>query len=284
MKRRFGVFQGLVLSLFSPAYYRDVANNWGGIGFVYLLLLFLLTWIPVLAKWQNDAGRFVNNEFADVLKDWPTVSIKAGKASSPVDQPFIVTDPKDGKVIFVLDTTGAIDSLEKTPAQFLVTETQLHVRDQHKIQIHDLREWPDMDISKENVIGWASTATKWLGAALFPFVMVGSLIRALIVMLIAGLVGLAFRSLVNPNITYGSLVRLAAMGITLPTYIDTAATFAGVPIRFWFLITIAITTLYVVLGAQSAASGARPLPLDDFAEPSPPYPERDTTNPDAFRA
>jgi len=117
MKRRYGVFQGLILSLFSPAFYRDVAHNWGGIGFVYLLLLFFVTWPPVLAKWQIGFQGFVQKEFLEAIKDLPKISLQAGKVSSPVEQPFTINDPQTGQTIFVLDTTGAIDSLEKTPAQ-----------------------------------------------------------------------------------------------------------------------------------------------------------------------
>jgi len=284
MKRRYGVFQGLILSLFSPAFYRDVAHNWGGIGFVYLLLLFFVTWPPVLAKWQIGFQGFVQKEFLEAIKDLPKISLQAGKVSSPVEQPFTINDPQTGQTIFVLDTTGAIDSLEKTPAQMLLTATQLHVRDNHRIQIYELGDFPDFDLSKEKLQDWLSSAGNWLGVAIFPFVMFGSLIRALIVMLLAGVVGLVFRSMVNPDITYGTLVRLGAMGITLPTYIDTAAILAGKQTPFWFLITVALTALMVVFGARAAASGQAPRPYDDYAEPPPLPPATEPLDPGAFRS
>jgi hypothetical protein len=267
MKRRYGVVQGLVLSLFSPAYYRDVARNWGGIGFVYLLLLFFLTWVPVLAKWQIDFERYVQNDFPDMVKDLPKITIQGGKVSSPVEQPFTINDPQTGQPVFVLDTTGVIDSLEKTPAKLLLTETRLHTREDHRTQVYELRDFPDLELSKEKLQEWLSSAGNWLGVACFPFVMLGSLIRALFVMLLAGVIGLVFRSMVNPDITYGTLLRLGAMGITWPTYIATAAELSRNPIPYWFWITVALTAVMVVLGAKAAESGPPPIPFDDDTEP-----------------
>ena len=115
--KRFGRIQGLVLALGLPAFYRDVARNWGGIGILYLLLLFTLTWIPVLVKWQIGFARVVQDEFPKIAKDFPTIDLKGGKVSSPVAQPFIVNDPNTGQPIFILDTTGKITSLKQNPAK-----------------------------------------------------------------------------------------------------------------------------------------------------------------------
>src|SRR5438105_294711 len=101
--KQYGHFQGLVLALGLPAFYRDVARNWGGIGFLYLMLLFTLTWIPVLVKWQIGFGHFVHETLAKEAKEFPEVSIKGGKISSPVPQPYTYNDPQTGKVVFVLD-------------------------------------------------------------------------------------------------------------------------------------------------------------------------------------
>ncbi len=291
MKRRYGVFQGLVLSLFSPAYYRDVARNWGGIGLLYLLLLLLLTWTGVLYKTHVDFDHFVQNKLPDVLKDMPDIFIKKGKVSSAVEQPFTVADPKTGQVVFVLDTTGKINSLNDTPAQFLLTETQLHMRDQQQnqqpIDMGKLNEvFGDIAITKEKAQELVTSVGNWTGMISFPFLIVGSLIRALIVILIAGLIGLGFRSTVHSDLSYGSLMRLAAMGMTLPIYLDTAAMLAGIltPVFFWFLITVAITSLYVIFGANAAGSVRPPLEHEDIDDQSPPYRERELDNPEAFRA
>ena len=66
---RFGRFVGLIISRsFIPAFYRDVARNWGGIGFLYLLLLFTITWIPVLAQWQLAFQKKAADKFPKIAK------------------------------------------------------------------------------------------------------------------------------------------------------------------------------------------------------------------------
>lgn len=286
MKRRFGVFQGLILSLFSSAFYRDVARNWGGIGFVYLLLLLTVTWIPVLAKWQIDLQTFIGTTAADAIKKLPEIKIRNGKVTSEVEQPYILDDPKTGKTLFVLDTTGKIDSLEKTPATILVTESTIFIRDDNgRIQTHSLKDFPDFDFTPEWLQGMLASASKWFGVVLFPVVMVLSLMRALLVMLFAAIAGLIFKGAVNPHATFGTLVRLGAMGITLPTYIDTACILAGVALPLWFLISIGITAVYVVFGAKAGADlgddGHRPMHIYD--DMPPPLTPSGSPPPDAFR-
>ena len=68
----------------------------------------------------------------------PEMKIQGGKFSSPVEQPYTVTDPQTGQILLVFDTTGKINTLQDTKAVLLVTETKIHIRDQHdpnKIQI-----------------------------------------------------------------------------------------------------------------------------------------------------
>ena len=266
MKRQYGPIQGLLLSLFSPAYYRDVARNWGGIGLVYLLLLLALTWIPVLVKWQRAVGAFATNQFAEAMKDFPPISIKDGKASSPVDQPYEFKDD-NGRLLFVFDSTGKIKTIADTTAPILVTETKFYSRDDRgNVQVHSLSDFPNIDITKEFLQDWLSSAANWLGVVLFPFVMALSLMRALILMLIAAVLGLIFRGFMNPHATFGTLMRMAAMGLTLSVYIDTALMVAGVAVPFWFLIAIILTTSYVLFGLNASAEPESLPPSDDFRD------------------
>lgn len=290
MKRQYGVIQGLILSLFSPSFYRDVGRNWGGIGFLYLILLFTLTWIPVLIKWQQGVSRFAQVEFAEVIKDFPEISVKGGKVSSPVAQPFEMKD-NTGRVILVLDTTGKITDIEQTPADILLTETKLIQRDRPggRVQIHDLRDFPDIDITREKLQSWLQTASNWLGIGLYPFVMVGSLVRALIVMLLVSVFCLIFRSSINPHADFTTLLRLAALGMTLSVYLDTGLTLAGIGVPFWFVIALVLTAGYVIFGLTASAPGDndrdRPS-IDDRNRDLPPL-HRDSLDPppsDAFRA
>lgn len=301
MKRRFGRIQGLVMSLYSPAFYRDVARNWGGFGFWYLVLLLTVTWIPVLAQMQISFREKVNTEFPEVIKNCPTITIKNGQASSDAPQPYEVVDPKTNQLIFVFDTTGKIKSLRDTKAKILLTENKLYmVDDMGREQVHDLRELPDFQFSKELLQSWAEWLSNWVGLLSYPFVMIGSLFRAIVLILIAAILGLIFNSAFGSQVTFGGLMRMAAVGLTLSMYIDVGLSFAKVAVPFWFLIALLLTTLYVAFGTKAASSDVPPAldrddqysdirrdeyrtrdDLDDVP-PAPPAPRREGG--DSFRA
>jgi len=243
----YGRITGLVLSLFLPAFYRHVARHWGGIGLLYLFLLFTLTWIPTLIKTQMSFNEFVQAEFPKVAPKLPPITIKGGKVSSPVPQPLEIKDD-NGNVVFVLDTTGHINSLDQTPAIMLVTETKLHMRNQQKIEIHDLAQFPDFEFTADFVQGWLDFIGTWLAVSFYPFCMFGSLIRALVIMFIAAIIGLIVDSGMQTRITFAGLLRMAAVGITLSVYLDTGLGFTDIKIPFWFFIAAGLTSIYVVFG------------------------------------
>src|ERR1700691_5867621 len=112
---RSGRIAGLVLSLFLPTFYRHVARSWGGIGILYLLLLFTLTWMPSLVKIHLGARKFAQEDFPPIANKLPDITVKNGKISSPVPQPFEIKDDH-GNPLFVLDTTGKINNIEQTKA------------------------------------------------------------------------------------------------------------------------------------------------------------------------
>jgi Protein of unknown function (DUF1189) len=263
----YGRFTGLVFSLFLPAFYRAVARNWGGIGLLYLLLLFTLTWIPILAKWQLGFQRTVGTEFAKVAHKIPEVQLQGGQISSPVEQPYEVKD-ETGKLIFVLDTTGKIKNLDQTPAMILLTKTHLHQRDQARVQITDLSQFPwDIDFSADVVKEWIDFVGTWLGVGLYPLMMILSLIRALIIMLIASVAGLIFNAIFNARVSYGGLLRFGAVGMTLSVYIDTAMMLLDIQIPFYFVIALALTIFYVAFGTIVSIPPVVNLDYDPEREP-----------------
>jgi hypothetical protein len=247
----YGRFTGLVFSLFLPAFYRHVARNWGGIGLLYLLLLFTLAWIPRLVMVHRAATKFADEDFPKFAKEVPEINFRNGKVSSPVPQPFEIKDER-GNVVFVLDTTGKINNIEQTKAMFLVTETKIWQRDPQsgQIQIHDLNQMqlPDFDLTAEWLQEKASSLCAWAALVCYPFCMIGSLIRALIIMLLASIAGLVFNSAFNSKVTYGGLLRFAAVGMTLSVYISIGTGLADIDVPFWFFIALGITCCYVGFG------------------------------------
>ena len=145
----------------------------------------------------------------------------------------------------------------------LVTETKIHQRDElGNIQIHDLTQFPDFEFTPAWLRGWMDFIGTWLWVAAFPVVMVGSLIRALILMLLVSLPGLFFNTVFDARVSYGGLLRFGAVGMTLSVYFDTALGLASIHVPFWLLIALVFTTAYVAFGTFVSV----PPKVDVFAD------------------
>lgn len=262
----YGRITGLVFSLFLPAFYRHVARSWGGIGILYLLLLFTLTWIPWLVKVHLGAQKFAQEDFPKFAKDVPDISIKNGKVTSTVPQPYEIKDER-GNLVFVLDTTGKINNIDQTKALFLLTETKFWQRDPNngQIQIHDIAQmnFPDFDFDAAWLQEKVDLICTWLAVCLFPFCLFGSMFRALIIMLLASIAGLIFNAAFNAKVTYGGLLRFGAVGMTLSVYISTGLELAGINVPFWFFIALLLTIVYVGFGTFVSVPKLADVHLDD---------------------
>src|SRR5687768_5932249 len=105
-RRRFPFVAGYVL-WFLPALWRDAGRNWRGIGFLYLLILFLVTWAAVFAKGHGTFKQFVRTEVPKFAKEVPSIDIKDGVVTADVPyEPYIIKNPDTGDALVVIDTTG----------------------------------------------------------------------------------------------------------------------------------------------------------------------------------
>jgi hypothetical protein len=174
----------------------------------------------VLIKAQS----ILKNEVIPTLaKRVPDISIKNGKASSPVVQPF-QERVEALELLFILDTKGSIKSLDPgvKSLTILLTETELHVRDQNgHIEIKNLKEvFPeDFDVTGQGVQEALEKFSPWLAVIAFPFCLFASLFLALITMLLASIPGVIFNAIFGSDVSYGALLRFAAVGMTFPVYL-----------------------------------------------------------------
>lgn len=124
--KQFSGWQALFLSFSSPALYRDVARNWTGLGFLYLLAVLSITTLVVsvqINKWVSDA---IDQNISPICDQMPKLSIENSTAAIDKPCPYKITDPKTGRVIVTFDTRNsepASDALAESTA--VVTSSQL---------------------------------------------------------------------------------------------------------------------------------------------------------------
>ena len=278
--RRYSRIRALVLSLYSPDLYRDVAANWRGVGFLYLLLILALTWIPVIYKMQVGIREFAQTEFPSMIHDFPPITISKGVVSSPAAQPYYLREQQSGKIFFILDTTGKVTELPPgDDPMILLTKTELIYRNQRETKIVELAKDLDFYIDRAKLQGWMDWAAGKFAYVFFPLFLIGSIIFRMITTLMYAVVGLIFNAIYRKNLTFGTLMRLAAVSTSAVIYIDTVFDLTGRHTPFWNLLGFALSCVYVSLAVRWAEQPVLPLspyppmqyPLP-YAPPPTPFP------------
>ncbi len=258
--RQYGVFHPLLLSFFSKSLYRDVAKNWKGVAFSYLLLLLGLTWVPVMMHFHNNLSDGISREAPRIVNQIPKITITKGEVSVDVPVPYYIIDPKSGEQIVAIDTSGQITSLDQTKAVVLLTKKNLIMRQQHRgeTRIFDLSAIQSLTLDRDSVMGWVQAFKKWFPLIAYPFAVAGSFVYRIIQVLIYALIGMLFASILKTTLDYAALVRLSVIAITPVVLLNTLRRLLDVHVPLTWLISFAIAMVYLFM-AVKANSGTEPV-------------------------
>lgn len=269
-RRKYSRVTALVLSFFSPELYRDVARRWRGIGFLYLVLLLVVSWLPVAAKIQVSFTRFVHHDAARTLAGFPAVTINNGVASIDRPEPYVWRDADNGEVILYVDTSNAFDTPEAARAKIKLGRSQLIAKQsEFETRSYDLSQIKYFFVDRARLLGWMQAASYWVGAGIFAFGLVFTLIWHVIQVLIYGVIGLLLASMMTARgLDYPALVRLAAVAITPAILLSTVFDLTGaqVPYSGWLFLAIEMGYLALAVKANAAPAAMPPPP------PFPTYP------------
>lgn len=218
--KRYSIFHPLVLSFFSKSLYRDVAKHWRGTGLLYLAQI-------------------------------PAVTISNGQVSTDATMPYFIKDPKTGANIAIIDTTGQYKTLEDTDAKLLLTKSKLiFSKSATETQTYDLSGVQSFYVDRARVEGWLGIVGSWFGPALYPLAVLFSFIFRAIQMLIYALVGMLFVQILHANLSFKTLMRLAAISITPVLVLDLLLGLLAVHIPGWWLLGIVIALGYLFLAVK----------------------------------
>jgi hypothetical protein len=240
LMKRYSIIHVPALSFFSKALYRDVCFHWKGAGFSYLLLLLAVCWIAPILKMQVALTHFVDKVAPKIVSQVPTISIVNGKASIKEPQPYSIVDPETGKTLVVIDTTGAISSVEGMEAIGLVTATQaIFKKSKIETRSFSFGDIEEFTLDKDKIRSWLSAAEKFTAAVLYPLAVFGSFIARIIQLLIYAAIGLLFASWCKSKRTYGELLRLSVVAVTPCIIVKTILGVGGIQIPFaglWYFL------------------------------------------------
>ena len=249
--RRYSIFHPLVLSFFSKSLYRDVGKHWRGTGLLYLLLVLALVWIPTIIKGHLAMERWIDGDSKEITKQIPAITISNGQVSTDVTPPHFIKDPKTGADIAIIDTTGQYETLENTDAKFLLTKSKLIVsRSLGRTETYDLSSVQSFYVDRSRVESWLLTVRQLFVPVVYPLALIFSFIFRAIQILVYALIGLLFARILNANLDFKTLMRLAAISITPVLMLNLLFEFVPVHIPWWTLLGILIALAYLFFAVK----------------------------------
>ena len=257
--KRFNYLDALWQSFFSHPLYVDVARRWRGVGFLYLLLLVILSWLPDFAKMQSGLEHLRGEASEGFIRQVPALNITDGVASADVATPYFIKNPKDGKVLAIVDFTGKYTNLDDTPAVVLLTRTEVITKQSgRETRSYSLSGVKHFSIDQNRVRRWFQLFVAWFVALITPFVICCSYAFRICQALIYAAVGLAFANSFHVKLAYDTLLRIACVALT-PVIIFSIVTdllpgFRTFPRPILWLIDIAIAVWYVSFGVKACAT------------------------------
>jgi hypothetical protein len=255
--RRFGAFQALWMAFYSKALYRDVARHWPGVGFLYLLLLLALAWLPEIAQLHISLGRSLEKLSEPIVQQIPEITIREGKATVNPPGPHIIKDPEEGKELVIIDTSGQRTSLEGTDAMVLITETQLFLKNEGRgeTRIYDLARYePFMNRIDQNIVrGWLRILKNWFAVLFYVIVLPFSFIYRVLQALFYAATGMIFTKMVNVSLGYATVLRLACIAVSPAVWLATVRSMTYRQVPYFWLICFLVAMGYLFFAVQSTA-------------------------------
>lgn len=235
------------MSFYSAPFYQDVARNWQGLGFFYLFLLVVITWLPdiyALHKWVNTT---VAEDAPAIVEQMPRIEIHGGRAHVDVKTPYYIYNPKDESLLMAIDTSGQLRSLRDTEARLLLTDRELFIdSDDGNDRIISLDEIDgDFTIDQDlifTIMGWLDS---WLAIVVFPFAVAFSYAFRIIQALVYALIALLFAALLKTQLKYTVAVRLAVMAITPVLILDMLRSIFDVTVPHPWVVAFFIAMAYL---------------------------------------
>jgi len=267
--RRFSNLQALPLSFYSRDLYRDVASNWKGAGLLYQLMIIALATIVVAIRLHLGVAHFAAHEAPPIIAQVPTIHIVQGKVSVNRLTPITIRNPRDGKALAIIDTSGEVTSLEGTGARVLLTRDQAIVlRRPGFTQVYDLRNINNLQLDRPTLTRWLGMVATWFAILCSPFILAGLYVGRLIVLLICSTALFLVAKGDRRVLDFAASTRLAAVALTPATLLEIVLDAIGTKPGFWGFLWLLLAGVYLAFAYRSGR-GEAPAPAATIGGASP---------------
>lgn len=242
------IYHPLALSFYSKDLYRDAAQNWPGYGLRYLLFLVSLLSLFSIGAYLYDRSLILTS-LEPIITQMPVITVKDGVASTEKNIPYYIKDPKTNQLLAIIDTSGAIKSLDNTNATFLMTDTQFIMKKNsgsyQDFKLSNIKNGVYDQPEIRHLVKEFSLFVAFAFVILFFFLRFAKAI--LVVLIIAGIAKL----LTHTTLSYQTLCRIAAIAVTPAFILAMLLELFRISIPFVTLLYFALSVAYLFYGMEA---------------------------------
>lgn len=219
---QYNIFQAIFMSFYSKNLYRDVALNWGGKSFLYLLMLLTLVSIYFAIAMQHFVSLGYQSLYTSLAPQIPVLTIKNGKISTPENHPYFITDPNTKDNYAVIDTTGQYTTIEQAKSLVLITQTQVITQPKtNETKIYTVPADFQQSVDPKKINGFMQ---KILGYLWIPFFILSLIVfytYRVLQALVYSIIGKIFAIIFRVQLSYVQILQIMMVAITPAIIIST---------------------------------------------------------------
>jgi hypothetical protein len=250
--RRYSILQAVPLSFFSGDLYRDVARSWRGIGLAYLVLLVALLTLVVVIRMHLALAGWVNRDAREFVGQVPRIVIRRQVVEVDGAMPLTIRDSRTGAALAIIDTTGAVTSLDGQEARVLMTGDHIFYRKSvAETRVFNLSGVTDFTVDSARAGRWLGIFATWGTPIATPFVFGGLFCFRLLQQLLLALVGLLVGRLARVGLDFSGHMRLAAVALTPALVIEPLLELFGARPSWWGTVWIAVALACMVWAVRA---------------------------------
>lgn len=247
--QQYNMFQAIFMSFYSKKLYRDVALNWGGKAFLYLLLILALSWIFSIYRFQYLLVQGFQHFSEKIVTQIPIMTIINGVLKTPQNRPYIITDPDTHTTIAIIDTSGQYKSLEQTNANLLITQTEI-ISQPHanEYKMNEIPKKLNITLVPQTIKKYIEDYLYFAWIIIFILAWISSYIYRLVQILLYSIIGKVFSVMSKSPVTYSQILQITMVAMTPVILIGTILSAMNIWIQHEFLLYFVLANLYMFYG------------------------------------
>jgi hypothetical protein len=247
--QQYNMLQAIVMSFYSKNLYRDVAKNWGGKAFLYLLLLVMLMAIPFAFVVQQGISRFYAEYSDRIVQQVPVITIQKGVASTPEDKPYIITKADGKEPIAIIDTSGKYTNLDEAKVDLLMTKTEIISRNKpNEIRTYQFPTTLDATINPQTINRSVHQFIGFMWVFIFIGMVIFGYIYRIIQSIIYAVIGKIGASIGSAPVTYGQILQITMVALTPAMILGLVMMFFPVPVLSNGFVYFIVAMFYMFYG------------------------------------